>query len=120
RVRVLTLAERYPDRRAFQLVALAEEILQIALVSRRDVLGAGAVDHDGRWIGAAGMRETQLRRMAVDQWRLVALVGCFQRLGEIGRDQHLGRRGMRTYHRTHQFAQARTVQRRDVHLPGPL
>src|SRR5574337_423153 len=46
-VRVLALAEDNADRRTFQLVALAEEILQVTLVRRRDVPGGTLMLHCG-------------------------------------------------------------------------
>src|SRR3546814_3228829 len=39
----------------------------------------------------------------------------FRSLGEVGGHQHLGRCSMRAYHRRHQFAQARAVQRGNLH-----
>src|SRR5579875_1224938 len=60
---IFAIAEIDADRRAFQLVALAEEVFQIAAIGRRNVLGAATVNHDGRRIAAAGMRKAQLGSM---------------------------------------------------------
>src|SRR5689334_14507268 len=48
RVRVLALAEEEADRRADQLEALAEEVLEVALVAVGQLLQARAVDDEGR------------------------------------------------------------------------
>src|SRR5579871_3295593 len=70
--RVVAIAEIDAHRRAFQLVALAEEVFEITAIGRRNVLGAAAVNHDGRRIGAPRVGKTQFGRMPAYQRRLVA------------------------------------------------
>src|SRR5579859_5553076 len=82
--RILAVTEIDADRRAFQLEALAEEVFQVAPIGRGDVLGAAAMNDDGRRVAATRMRKTQLGRMTTHQRRLIALVGALQGLGELG------------------------------------
>src|SRR6185437_232850 len=78
-VGVLALTEFDADRRALQLVALAEEVFEVTPIAVRDVLGAAAVDHDGRRMIAARMCEAQLGRMPAYQRRLMRRHRFFQR-----------------------------------------
>src|SRR5690606_28631711 len=65
-VRVGALAEQERHRRAHQLEALAEEILQVALVRIRQLLQARAVDDEGRRVAAARVYIAQLGDMPAD------------------------------------------------------
>src|SRR5690348_9289334 len=104
--RILAFAELDADRRAFQLVALAEEIFQVTTIAVGDVLGTRAVDHDRGRIVSARMRKAQLGRMSAHQRRLVRSQCFFQRTRQVRRAELARSRKVRAIHAAHQFAQA--------------
>src|SRR5581483_6910113 len=117
--RILAFAELDADRRAFQLVTLAEEVFEIAPVAVGDMFGTRAVDHDGGRIVAARMCEAQPRRMPAHQRRLMAADRLLQRARQIGSAEFARGGEMRAVHAAHQLAQARAVFRRDENGLGP-
>ena len=108
------------DRRAFELVTLAEEIFEIASVAVGDVFGAAAVDDDGRRIRAARMCEAQFRRMAADQRRLIAGIRLFERASEFGRGELASRRRVRAIDRLDQIRRCREPCRAEMSRPARL
>src|SRR5690606_27634447 len=104
--RVLAVAEFDADRGALEPVALAEEVFEVATIRVVDVARARAVDHDGRRVAAARMREAQLRRVAAYQRRLVGRVRGFDCTGQFGGRELACRRGMRAVDRLHEFPDA--------------
>src|SRR6185312_14744920 len=119
RVRIFAFAELDADWRAFQLVALSVEVFEIAPIAVRDVLGAAAVDHDGRRMVTTGMREAQLGRVSAYQRRLVGRDSFFQRAREVGGAEFACRRCTGAVDGAHQFAQAGSVFRRQEHDARP-
>src|SRR5688500_10301943 len=83
-VRILALAEFQPQRRADELEALAQEVLEVALVAVRQALHPRAVDHDGGRVLAGRVREAQLGRVAAHDRRSVGLVGDLDRARQLG------------------------------------
>src|SRR5688572_16237628 len=95
-VRILAFAEDEAHRRADELEALAEEILEVAPVAFRQRAQARAVHDERRRVLAARMRETQFRDMATHDRRRIGFVGDFERLRRFRRAELLRRRSVRT------------------------
>src|SRR5688500_1383546 len=77
---IRAVAEIEAHRGTDELEALAEEILEVALVRLRERLDARAVDDDARRQMPAHVRVAQLRGAALHERRLVGLVGGRERL----------------------------------------
>src|SRR3546814_382305 len=114
-VRVLAFLEHEAHRRADQLEALAEEVLEIAAIGLGEGLQAGAVDDERRRVLGARMGETQLGDVAAYHRRRVGLVGDLERAGDF-RGAELARgRIMCAMDGAEQLAQAGAVHRSEEH-----
>src|SRR3546814_9472811 len=84
-VRILAFLEHEAHRRADQLEALAEEVLEIAAIGLGEGLQAGAMDDERRRILGARMGEAQLGDVAAHHRRRVGLVGDLAATGAFRR-----------------------------------
>src|SRR3546814_8395391 len=118
-VRVLAFLEHEAHRRADQLEALAEEVLEIAAIGLGEGLQAGAVDDERRRVLGTGMGEAQLGDVAAYHRRRVGLVGDLERAGDF-RGAELARgRIMCAMAGAEQLAQAGAVHGADAPAFGP-